>query len=229
MSREASPPLRLILFDVDGTLVDSQGSIVAAMTDAFQAMGLTVPARASILSIVGLSLDHAMVRLAPEAPSHDKLVQAYKDAFHARRLEIGSGQGSPMYPGALACLQRLAEVPENLLGVATGKSLRGLEAVLEAHGLEQMFVTRQVADHHPSKPHPSMVHTAMAETGVGAESTVLIGDTSFDMDMADAAGVAGIGVNWGYHKPEALHRARVIVDSFDALYGAINKVWGDPA
>jgi len=225
MTGGASRPLRLILFDVDGTLVDSQGSIVAAMTDAFQAMGLAVPARADILSIVGLSLDRAMVRLAPDAPSHDKLVQGYKDAFMARRQQLGSGEGSPLYPGAMACLELLAEVPENLLGVATGKSQRGLDAMLEAHGLERMFVTRQVADHHPSKPHPSMVHTAMGETGVGPESTVLIGDTSFDMDMADAAGVAGIGVNWGYHKPEALHRAQVIVGTFDALPGAIDQVW----
>jgi len=225
MSGEVSQPLRLILFDVDGTLVDSQGSIVAAMTDAFAAMGLAVPARADILSIVGLSLDHAMVRLAPDAPSHDGLVKAYKDAFMARRLQLGSVEGSPLYPGARDCLERLAQVPENLLGVATGKSQRGLDAVLEAHGLEKMFVTRQVADHHPSKPHPSMVHTAMAEVGVNTEGTVLIGDTSFDMDMADAAGVAGIGVNWGYHKPAALHRAQVIVDSFDALAGAIDQVW----
>ncbi|MFT7596613.1 MAG: phosphoglycolate phosphatase [Paracoccaceae bacterium] len=225
MKADASRPLRLILFDVDGTLVDSQGSIVTAMTDAFQTMGLAVPARANILSIIGLSLDHAMVRLAPDAPSHDKLVQAYKDAFMARRLQLGSGEGSPLYPGARACLEQLAQVPENLLGVATGKSQRGLDAVLEAHGLEQMFVTRQVADHHPSKPHPSMVQTAMSEVGVDPENTVLIGDTSFDMDMADAAGVAGIGVNWGYHKPEALHRAHVIVDSFAAVPGAINQVW----
>lgn len=225
MSGEASQPLRLILFDVDGTLVDSQGSIVTAMTDAFTAMDLPVPPRASILSIVGLSLDHAMVRLAPHVPSHDKLVQAYKDAFHARRQQLGSVQGSPLYPGARDCLERLAKTPENLLGVATGKSQRGLEAVLEAHGLERMFVTRQVADHHPSKPHPSMVHAAMTEAGVGPQSTVLIGDTSFDMDMAHAAGVAGIGVNWGYHKPEALHRARVIVDSFDVLHAAIEQVW----
>ena len=225
MSSDAMQPLRLILFDVDGTLVDSQGSIVAAMTDGFTAMGVAVPSRADILSIVGLSLDHAMVRLAPDAPSHAGLVQAYKDAFRTRRQQLGSLEGSPLYPGARDCLDRLAQAPENLLGVATGKSQRGLDALLGAHRLERMFVTRQVADHHPSKPHPSMVLRAMEETGVGPESTVLIGDTSFDMDMADAAGVAGIGVSWGYHSPGAMHRAQVIVDSFDALAGAIDQVW----
>lgn len=222
-------PLRLILFDVDGTLVDSQGSIVAAMSDAFGAASLPVPDRAQILSIVGLSLDRAMAQLAPDVSSQAELVQAYKDAYHARRLEIGSDEGSPLYPGALDALERLAAVPENLLGVATGKSQRGLQALLGAHGLEGMFVTTQVADHHPSKPHPSMIETAMAETGVDRAGTVMIGDTSFDMDMADAAGVAGVGVSWGYHKRGALHRAHSVIDSFADLPVTLDQIWKIPA
>jgi len=218
-------PLRLILFDVDGTLVDSQVSIVAAMTATFEVARLPVPARARILSIVGLSLDHAMQRLAPDAPSHDDLVTGYKQAYHTQRLQDVSNKGSPLYPGALDTLRQLATLPDVLLGVATGKSQRGLDALLTAHGLETMFVTRQVADHHPSKPHPSMIETAMAETGVTRDATVMIGDTSFDMDMAQAAGVAGIGVSWGYHDRASLRNASTVIDSFSALPSAIEQVW----
>jgi phosphoglycolate phosphatase len=221
-------PLRLILFDVDGTLVDSQASIVAAMAAAFADQGLALPPRDRILSIVGLSLDLAMARLAPDlaAARRSALVRAYKDAYHAHRLAIGAAQGAPLYPGARAALERLAAVPENLLGVATGKSARGLDALIEAHGLERMFVTRQVADHHPSKPHPSMIATAMAETGVAAADTAMIGDTSFDMQMAQAAGVAGIGVSWGYHDRSdiAAHTNRII-DRFDDLHPALDRIW----
>lgn len=227
MSRQ----LRLILFDVDGTLVDSQVSIVAAMTTAFGAAGLPVPARSRILSIVGLSLDRAMQRLAPDAQdalSQDALIESYKQAFHAQRLQDGN-KGSPLYPGALAMLERLAAVPENLLGVATGKSQRGLEALLAAHGLETMFVTRQVADHHPSKPHPSMIEAAMAETGVAHGDTVMIGDTSYDMEMAQAAGVTGIGVSWGYHDRASLHRAKTVIDSFADLPDTLEQLWTAPA
>lgn len=219
-------PLRLILFDVDGTLVDSQGSIVSAMTAAFGALSLPVPERADILSIVGLSLPHAMARLAAEqsASVQNSLVEAYKEAYHAQRLEQGAAQ-SPLYPGALDVLQALHAVPENLLGVATGKSQRGLDALLEVHGLEHYFVTRQVADHHPSKPHPSMIDTARAETGVEAASTVMIGDTSFDMQMAKAAGVAGVGVSWGYHAAATLTDAALVIDSFEQLSPALNDLW----
>jgi phosphoglycolate phosphatase len=218
-------PLRLILFDVDGTLVDSQASIVEAMITAFAAARLPVPDRTRILSIVGLSLDHGMRQLAPDAPSHDALVESYKQAYHAKSLKDGSDKGSPLYPGARATLERLAAVPENILGVATGKSQRGLEALLEAHGLQTMFATCQVADHHPSKPHPSMIETAMAETGVDRDATVMIGDTSFDMEMAQSAGVASIGVNWGYHDRQALRSANTTINSFAELDTALNRLW----
>jgi phosphoglycolate phosphatase len=229
MNAHRNCPLRLIIFDVDGTLVDSQVAIVASMTAAFMAEGLVVPERARILSIVGLSLDHAMRELAPDAPSHDALVEGYKQGFQAQRLRDGSIKGAPLYPGALQTLRNLAGQPDILLGVATGKSKRGLDALLAAHGLEQMFVTRQVADFHPSKPHPSMIETAMAETGVERAQTVMIGDTSFDMDMAKAAGVAGVGVSWGYHDRTALGSAATIIDSFGDLVPALEQIWDVPA
>lgn len=217
-----SASLRLILFDVDGTLVDSQAAIVGSMHAAFEAVGLTPPDRATLLSIVGLSLPVAMARLVPGqgADTVDRLVQGYKDAYHASRMEQGAAH-SPLYPGARALLEALNQIPEVLLGVATGKSRRGLDGLIAAHGLERLFVTQQVADHHPSKPHPSMIDTARSELGVSARDTVMIGDTSFDMDMAAAAGVSGIGVTWGYHARSALHRAGIVVDDFDQLAVAL--------
>ncbi|NOD95469.1 HAD-IA family hydrolase [Ruegeria sp. HKCCD4884] len=221
-----SAPLRLVLFDVDGTLVDSQGSIVHSMTTSFQAASVPVPSRDAILSIVGLSLPHAIARLAPDQPSlvQSDLVEGYKEAYHAHRLDLGAAS-SPLYPGAREAIEALHAVPEVLLGVATGKSQRGLDALIEAHGLEAYFVTRQVADHHPSKPHPSMVQTALLETGVDPDCAVMVGDTSFDMDMAAAAGVRGIGVTWGYHDRPALASATCLIETFDQLPTALAGIW----
>jgi phosphoglycolate phosphatase len=224
--------LRLVIFDVDGTLVDSQGAIVGAMTAAFSGQGLSVPTRADILGIVGLSLDHAVLRLAPEAAPDLRaaVVQGYKDSYHATRQAQGAAVGSPLYPGAAQALAALAGRDDLLLGVATGKSRRGLDELLKAHGLTDIFVTRQVADDHPSKPHPSMVLTCLAETGVEPGDAVMIGDTSYDMQMAGAAGVAAIGVGWGYHPAETLRPyARRIIDHFDALPAAVDHILGEPA
>ncbi|TDK43896.1 HAD-IA family hydrolase [Antarcticimicrobium luteum] len=217
---------RLVIFDVDGTLVDSQVSIIAAMTAAFGAEGLAVPARAAVLAIVGLSLDHAMLRLAPgaAADSRARLVEGYKAAYHAHRLEQGAAH-SPLFPGTAEMLEDLAAQPGILIGVATGKSRRGLDALIEAHGLGRYFVTTQVADDHPSKPHPAMIEAALAETGVSAADAVMVGDTSYDMDMARAAGVAGLGVSWGYHAPEALKNARSVIDRIEDLPPALDRIW----
>lgn len=219
-------PLRLVLFDVDGTLVDSQGSIVSAMSASFDALSLPAPEREATLSIVGLSLPQAIARLAPEQSSDQQalLVEGYKKAYHAQRLSQGAAS-SPLYPGAREVIETLHATPEILLGVATGKSQRGLDALLDAHDLAQFFVTRQVADHHPSKPHPSMIETALSETGIASKNTVMIGDTSFDMEMAAAAGVAAVGVSWGYHEPSALTSAADVIDSFDALPDVLNRIW----
>lgn len=223
-----STPLRLVIFDVDGTLVDSQGDILGAMRHAFETEDLEVPSRTAVLGIVGLSLPVAMSRLAPQvSPAlQDRLVEGYKAAYVDMRASVGAAQSSPLYPGARDCLEKLHSLPDVLMGVATGKSKRGLDSLITAHDLGPFFITQQVADFHPSKPHPSMILQAMTDAGAAPENTVMIGDTSFDMDMAQAAGVHGIGVSWGYHPVSALEGASEIADDFGGLWPAISKLWG---
>lgn len=217
--------LRLVIFDVDGTLVDSQAEIMAAMGGAFASEGLTLPERAAVLSIVGLSLNEAFQRLLPDADGaqHGRLVDAYKDAFAGLRTQ--NKELGPLFPGALDAINHLRAQDHTLLAVATGKSRRGLDKVLERHGLGGVFHSEQVADHHPSKPHPSMVLTALSETGVVPDRAVMLGDTTFDMDMGRAAGTKTIGVSWGYH-PAAHLQADHLIDNFAALPDAIDKVIG---
>ena len=220
--------MRLAIFDVDGTLVDSQGAILAAMGASFTAQGLAVPGRAEVLGIVGLSLDRAIWQLAPEAAPDQRaaLVEGYKAAYHAQRQAEGAEVGSPLYPGALAALEALAGMPDVVLGVATGKSRRGLEALLAAHDLQRFFVTVQVADDHPSKPHPSMIHAALSEAGVEAARAIMIGDTRFDMEMAQAAGVSALGVAWGYHPAAHLEPlAEDVIGDFADLPGVLERIW----
>lgn len=215
--------VRLVIFDVDGTLVDSQAEILAAMAAAFGTEGLACPDRAAVLNIVGLSLDQAMAVLVPDLPEARRtaLVTAYKASYNAARLIHGAAH-SPLYPGARAVLDLLRAAPDMALGVATGKSRRGLDGLFAAHGLDPYFVTRQVADDHPSKPHPAMIRAALADTGVAPGDAVMVGDTVFDMDMARAAGVRGIGVTWGYHAADALRaRTDTVIDDFAALPAAL--------
>lgn len=199
---------KLVIFDCDGTLVDSQHAIVAAMTDAFVSEGLPVPARERVTSVVGLSLGIAVARLVPDGSDLervDRLTEAYKAAFSARRSRPDHAE--PLYDGVREALDRLAARGDVLLGIATGKSRRGLDAVLQREGLANIFTTIQTADTHPSKPHPSMILTAMSETDAAPHDTVMIGDTTFDIEMAREAGTTAIGVSWGYHSEDALRAA----------------------
>jgi phosphoglycolate phosphatase len=215
----------LIVFDVDGTLIDSQHLIVAAMETAFAGLGLAPPPRAEILGIVGLSLPNAAAALAPDLSQTelDRLEAGYRDEFMAQRARGGAEAHAPLYPGARAALERLAADPAVRLGVATGKARRGLDHVLDSLGLEDFFVTTQTADNHPSKPHPSMLETALRETGLPAERAVMIGDTEFDVLMGKAAGFATIGVAWGYHPRARLEAAGadLVIEDFGGLDAAL--------
>jgi phosphoglycolate phosphatase len=220
--------LRLVVFDMDGTIIDSQHQIVAAMTAAFAAGGHAAPARDIILSIVGLSLVEAVAALAPHLGAADveRLAGHYRDSFHAQREAGGPDALAPLYPGALAAFEAIAAEEVNLMGIATGKARRGLDHVFGIHAIEHFFTTLQTADDHPSKPHPSMLLRAMHETGCVPHASVMIGDTEFDIAMGRAAGMATIGVGWGYHSRDRLHAAGAdrIIDGFADLAGALDDL-----
>ncbi|MEP2989863.1 MAG: HAD-IA family hydrolase [Parasphingorhabdus sp.] len=215
---------KLALFDCDGTMVDSQHNICASMDLAFVKHDLTPPDHHLVRRIVGLSLQEAVRQLLPEAEQDlvMSLTESYKDGFLALR-EAG-GIHEPLYDGLANLIDRL-EDDGWMLGVATGKSDRGLNFVVEAHGLKDRFVTLQTADRHPSKPHPAMVELAISEAGASTETTAMIGDTSFDMEMAVNAGTRAIGVDWGYHDTHELIEAgaEIVAKDMDHLYGILSQ------
>lgn len=266
-----APPY-LALFDCDGTLVDSQHSIVAGMAAAWQAVGWTPPPAAAVRRMVGLQLETAITRLvltskprpiesegtgrepmavfrtdgepagrdahahtltnpppppeqehpalnlAPDLLGH--LADVYRRTVQGRRTR--GEDNDPLYPGIRETLLALDRAGV-LLGVATGKSMRGLRHTLDRHDLGSLFVTLQTSDRAPGKPHPAMVERALADTGARPAAAVVIGDTVFDIGMARNAGVTAIGVSWGYHEPDELLAAGAacIIDDPHALADAI--------
>lgn len=198
--------LKIALFDCDGTLVDGQASIIAAMTVAFADCGLPEPRAAQIRSVVGLSLPEAVLRLAPEADEGvvARIGQAFKSA-HAT-LTRPEGPLDPLYPGMEEALTAIGDQGV-LLGIVTGKGRRGLLATLESHALTDRFAVLVTADDAPGKPDPAMALKALNMAGAAPENAVVIGDTVYDMKMACAAKIGSIGVSWGYHTPEALRDA----------------------
>lgn len=223
--------LKLAIFDVDGTLIDSQHVIVESMRRAHEAIGFPVPAREATLGIVGLSLEHAMAALHPGevAEAHQALAQAYREAYNAIRLAGGGEAATPFYPGAREAIARL-EADGWLLAIATGKARRGLDRLLDAHALRPSFVATQSADDAPSKPHPGMIENILRATGVEAARTVMIGDTSFDIEMGRAAGAQAVGVAWGYHPVAALHAAGAaqVIEAYEALDVALDAALAAP-
>jgi phosphoglycolate phosphatase len=219
----ASTPI-LIVFDCDGTLADSQHTITESMRFAFQSTGLAAPERSSILRIVGLSMVEAVAALAPgqcEA-RRDDVVRAFRE--RSTTLRQTATMREPMFPGAASLLRSLARREDVILGLATGKSRRGVARIIEQHRLDGMFATIQTADDAPSKPHPAMLLQAMDETGTSPARAVMIGDTSYDILMATSANVASIGVTWGYHTKAELRQAgaNTIVHSFAELERALD-------
>ncbi|WP_264046810.1 HAD-IA family hydrolase [Methylobacterium flocculans] len=197
--------MKLIVFDVDGTLVDSQHLIVAAQGMAFAEHGLAAPSRTESLSVVGLSLPQAFRRLVGDDGPIEGLSESYKRAFNILRLDPAYEE--PLFPGMGDLLAHLHARDDVQLGIATGKARRGVDRLIESHGWHGWFATTQSADDAPSKPDPAMLLQAMAETGTGPEATVMIGDTTYDMAMAVSAGTAAVGVAWGYHPVGALFGA----------------------
>ncbi|WP_426165486.1 HAD-IA family hydrolase [Sandarakinorhabdus sp. DWP1-3-1] len=210
--------VRLAVFDCDGTLIDSQVNILRAMAATFERHGLVPPPEHATRRIVGLSLVESMQVLLPDAEPalHLSLAQDYKHAFQRLRADK-TLDPEPLYDGIADTLDHLRDNGW-LLGVATGKSDRGLALALAHHGIADHFITLQTADRHPSKPHPSMLWTALADAGATSADAVIVGDTVFDMAMGANAGVRAIGVDWGYHDAAELIEAGAVGVALDGAH-----------
>jgi len=208
---------KFAVFDVDGTLVDSRQSIARAMAQAFAALDLPPPGYEETRRIVGLSLAPAIKVLAPDLPEarYPALAEAYKSAFVANRA---AGLVEPLYAGARETLLHLRDDGWTL-GIATGKARRGVDVFLANHGLADLFDCAFCADDGPGKPDPHMLRLNMDAVRRAPADTVMIGDTSFDMQMARAAGAYAQGVAWGFHTVDEVRDggARHVADTFDAL------------
>lgn len=212
----------MIVFDWDGTLSDSVAQIVVAVQQAAAGMGLEAPSAAAAANIIGLGLREAMARLYPDIPEDDlvAMIQAYSRSYVANEQDVPA-----LFPGALETLHELRERGYGL-GVATGKSRRGLDRELVKLGLENFFDATRCADETRSKPHPLMLEQIMTEHSVAADCVVMVGDTEYDLEMASNAGVASIGVSFGAHSVERLrkHNPIAVVDTLPELLKAIPEL-----
>lgn len=200
--------MKLVLFDCDGTLVDSAGLIHAVMLRTFEHFGKAPPSLAETKSIIGLTLDIAIARLQGKPHADDEAVRMmahYKSIFVAVRGEGAAGER--VFAGIPEVIAQLAAREDVLIGAVTGKSRRGLDLILESNGWRDHFIVSRTADDCPSKPHPAMVTECCDETGTPPLDTVVIGDAVYDMQMAKAAGATAIGVSWGYCSVEELWAA----------------------
>jgi phosphoglycolate phosphatase len=215
MSPPASSGRRtLVLFDLDGTIVDGQHSIRATFEVVFPAFGYAAPDPHAVRSVVGLSLPFAITHLlGPEAPAN-RIAEAYKEHFHAMRATPGYSES--LYDHVDATIRRLAARDDLLLGTATGKALRGINWLIDKHGWHGFFTTLQGSDTAASKPSPEMVFNACSETGMEPEDVIVFGDSVYDMQMAANAGARGVGVSWGYGGRDELIEAGAsrIIESF---------------
>jgi|SRR5690625_250175 len=217
-------PLELAIFDCDGTLVDSQHTIVQAMHRAFEVNHLPLPSHEEILGIVGLQLADCMRTLVPDADAGlvQRLVQGYSDAYRANR-EAGHDE-PPLYPDTEAILHNL-DARGVLLAVATGKSRRGLTHTLAVHNLSTLFVEKRTSDDGPGKPNPHILLDICANLDIPVERCVMIGDTTYDIEMAANAKMPSIGVSWGYHRTERLTAAGAytVLDRWTDLERALQQ------
>ena len=218
------------VFDCDGTLVDSQKRIIDAVRSAWAGVGMDPPEDEPIRRIVGLALPQALQQLAPDADAVKlaELVQGFRTTFHEQ--DSDPTYDEPLYEGALEALTALRD-DGFTLGVATGKGRRGLRKTLMTHGILGWFAVLKTADDGPSKPHPKILEDAMLEVGASPATTVMLGDTGYDMAMARSAGAHCLGVAWGYQAPSDLeaHGAKKIIHHYADAPGAVRDFLGGTA
>lgn len=204
----------LIVFDWDGTLMDSAALIVDSVQAAARDLGIEPPAAARARHIIGLGLDAALRHALPDLPEdrYGALVERYRHHYLSRDHEL------TLFAGAGELVRDLAGSGFRL-GVATGKSRRGLDRALEHTGLGEFFHATRCADECHSKPHPQMLEELMDEFAVTPAQTLMIGDTTHDLLMARNAGVDALGVAYGAHPVEALREAAPLycADTVEAL------------
>lgn len=221
----SSDPLRLVVFDMDGTLIDSQHHIIASMTRSFERNGFAAPDPASVRAGVGLPLEVIIGSLLPDISPEQcaRLAQDYR-GDHRDRLDRGE-RHEPLMPGAREVVERL-DAAGYLIALATGKGTRGARHALEVHGLIDRFVSIQTSDTAPGKPHPGMLTQAMNEAGVEASATIMVGDTVYDLQTARNASVASVAVTWGYHDRADLvsFGPGAVIDHFDDLDAEVERL-----
>jgi phosphoglycolate phosphatase len=197
--------VKLIIFDFDGTLVDSRSLILESHRIVFAEFRLPPPDSAHALSLVGKSLDVILTELAGPAAPILEMVRAYD--LLLPRLRADPVFAEQPFAGAGELLHALNAMTGTVLGLATGHRTDTVGPALLALRWHEYFRTIQAADTAPSKPHPAMLLQALAATKIDTEDAIFVGDTVFDMQMAKAAGIRSIGVSWGYHRPERLVEA----------------------
>lgn len=192
--------IELVIFDWDGTVMDSVGRIVSAMQTAARLTALPVPSAHAVKQIIGLSLDLAFTTLFPKltAAQYQLLFEHYREQYVER-----DPTPTPMFEGAEALFGHLRQ-QQKQLAVATGKARKGLDRIFAETGLAHYFATTRCADDAKSKPDPDMLLQILAETRLQPEQALMIGDTSHDMKMAEQAGIPRIGVTHGVHGAEVL-------------------------
>ncbi len=224
-----STPLRLVVFDYDGTLVDSHAMLHKAYEAAFRAVGLPIPSQEATRAAVGFPMLETLARMAPPETDRATLEAADRALHDARRFQrSGHEPMDRLFDGVLDVLQTLYDSDSTLIAVATNKSRRGLEHSLASHRIARYFVKTCTADESPSKPHPAMLEELMGFAGVAPEQTAMVGDTIVDMQLARNARVSAIGVSWGYHQRVALEAEEpaALIDHMSELPDVLARLWG---
>jgi phosphoglycolate phosphatase len=199
-------PFKLLVFDWDGTLMDSATTIVHAMQAACRDLSLPVPTDDQARHVIGLGLHDALFYLLPELDSAEYPRLGERYGYHYMRTE----DTTLLFPGTAEALRQLRS-EGYLLAVATGKGRRGLDRVLERTGLRDAFDATRCSDEAFSKPHPAMLNDLLDMLDVTPEAALMIGDTTHDLEMARNAGVAGAGVAYGAHPRAALEALQPVV------------------